>query len=194
MSKLSFVFLLFILLTNSVAAQKFEAGVIAGINLSALNEDNLGDHFGINTGLKGRYNLNKKWAASLEILYSRNGEYALPDFYPNIVYDKVHLDFLEIPVQAEWKIYAQKEQSPFITMGVAATYLIDFYAEDTNGEEVTEFVDWNEEGLFNDVSLQGQLGLLLPLNKHIRCNIKLSTPLTTSELTPTLTLRGIWML
>lgn len=190
--KLSLFIFPFFFLTTNLFSQKFEAGIITGINISALNED-FGSHFGINTGLKGRYNLNKNWAASLELLYSRNGEYALPEFYPNIVYDRIKLNYIEIPVNAEWKVYAAKDLSPRFTFGFAVTSLLNFYAEDTSGANVTEFITWKESGRFKDLSVQGQLGSILSINEHLKFNIKLSNSLVYKELEPTLTFRGIWM-
>jgi len=185
--------LLFFILSTNLFSQKFEAGLIAGINLSMLNEDKLGDHFGINTGVKTRYNFNKRWAGSLEILYSRNGEYALPDYYPNIVYDRVHLDYIEIPVQAEWKVYPDKTKSPRFTLGIAMTSLINFYADNPAGEEITEFVTWTGRRNSKDLGIQMQLGILLALSKNLRFNMKISKSLITNELDPTLTMRGIWI-
>ena len=194
MSKTSIIFsLLFLSVCTTLFSQRFEAGVIAGINLSALNEDKIGAHFGINTGIKVRYNLNKKWATSIELLYSRNGEYALPDFYPNVVYDKVRLDYVEIPLNAEWKVYSAKIKSPRFTLGIAMTSLVDFYADNEAGEELTEFVTWEERGSSKNLGLQGQLGILLPMSENFKFNIKISRSLMTTELDPSLTMRGIWM-
>jgi len=188
-----YFFLLFLLLTTNLFSQKFDAGIIAGINLSALNEDKLGAHFGINTGLKARYNFNKKWATSLEILYSRNGEYALPDFYPDIVYDRVRLDYIEIPVQAEWRMYPKKIKSPRFTFGVAMTSLLDFYADNPDGVEVTEFVTWTGRGNSKNLGLQAQFGILLAMSENFKFNIKISESLMTTELATTLTMRVIYM-
>lgn len=192
MNKIS-IFSIFFLLNTYAFSQKFEAGIITGINLSMLNEDKIGDHFGINTGLKIRYSFNENWAASSEILYSRNGEYALPDFYPNIVYDRVHLDYIEIPIQAEWKVYPSKVKSPRFTLGLAITSLIDFYADNQAGEDITEFVTWTERGNSKDLGMQGQLGILLALSKNFKFNLKISKSLMINELTPTLSMRFIWM-
>jgi hypothetical protein len=60
----------------------FNAGVIAGLNFSELEGNSITDYFGLNAGLIGTARIAKHAQIGVEFLFSQNGEYILPEYYP----------------------------------------------------------------------------------------------------------------
>jgi hypothetical protein len=88
MVKLMLVFLLMTLCSFHAPAQtsRFKAGIVGGLNFAELEGNDLTDYFGLNVGLLGAMRLSNKTQLGLEFLFSQNGEYILPTYYPNIQY------------------------------------------------------------------------------------------------------------
>ena len=97
--KIKILFLLFFLLSLNLVAQRFSAGIVGGMNTSELDALGLDSYTGLNIGLVGTAKLKNRFHLSTEILWSQNGDYIIPFQYADIQYDRVRLDFVEIPIQ-----------------------------------------------------------------------------------------------
>lgn len=109
-----FLYFIIILLPNLVNAQKFEGNILAGFQYSDLKGS---ETFGYHLGLQALYKINQKWSAGIELLATQNGDYS--DKFPKkLNFDKVRLNFIEIPVQAVYA-FSKDEKRDF--------YRIRFY-------------------------------------------------------------------
>lgn len=90
---------LFTLLSNTLQAQLFKGGIVAGANFSQIDGDNTAgfNKFGLNAGFIAQVNFNPKWAANIEILYSQKGSRnKINATNPNQF--KIITDYADIPV------------------------------------------------------------------------------------------------
>jgi hypothetical protein len=84
---------------SQISAQyNFKAAIVGGFTLSQIDGDGLlgYDKVGISTGLKLNYNLNEKWGANFEMLYSQRGSQA-GFLSSGDEIQKTHLDYIELP-------------------------------------------------------------------------------------------------
>lgn len=94
-----------VLLANKSYGQKFNAGIIGGLNFSELEGSELTDYIGLNLGLIGTMKLSRKHQMGIELLFSQNGEYIIPEYYPKVEYGKIRLNYIEVPIKVEdWTI------------------------------------------------------------------------------------------
>lgn len=180
--------LLLLPLGSQAQSGKFSVGVAAGLNFAPLNGEEIIDYFGLNAGLKGAYRVNENFGLGTELLFSQNAEYGLPEFYPNITYQNVRLNFIEIPVQAEWFVFPAKTRSPSLTCGLAYSRLLSFYVENTEGEDVSDSLIWQDQ----QTGVNALVGVLLPFSEGLAFNLRLARSLSYSDLSATLSLRLIW--
>jgi len=182
-------FLIFLLLAQSglTQSQRFQVGVIAGLNFSELEGNSITDYFGINTGLIGSVKLRKKTQLSIELLYSQNGEYILPAYYPPIQYGKIKLNYLEIPVHIDWQI-AKDDSKGEINWGLSFFKLLNYQIEDQEGIRVTEQILYDQ-----DIGLGIQAGATYFFNDHLGFNFRATYPLDT-DLDWTLAGRFVYVL
>ena len=95
------------------------------MNISTLTGDNPASHFGMNVGFLTNTKLGEKSRAGLELLYSQNGEYILPDYYPNVPYNKALLEFLEIPLYFQYAVLKKEDYYKLkLQGGIAYTCLL----------------------------------------------------------------------
>lgn len=180
---------------NQATAQKntFDLSLLAGLNFSELEGEGLGDYFGLNAGIKADYQFAKKWQIATELLYSENGEYLLPDFYPqNIDYGKISLKHLEIPIHLNFLIDLFKKNAYDelqLEFGVAYAKLFDYKAENSFGEPLTEQIVYSD-----DEAWLHQMGLTYFFNAHLGLSSRISFPIGVTGLTPTLAARLVYML
>lgn len=124
-----------------VQAQRFQAGLVAGLNLSQLDGDDLaGFHKpGLSAGGKVATILSDRWQLSLEMLFSQQGASRTRLDDPASAYDKIRLNFVEVPVlinYKEWKFH--------IGAGVSYARLIDYQVIDALGGDVSDLQQFNE--------------------------------------------------
>ena len=87
----------FLLLTNDVQGQLFKAGVVAGINFTQIDGDEVAGYnkFGAHGGFMAQVDFAPQWYVSFEILYNQKGSRATArsggDF-------KIVMDYADIPV------------------------------------------------------------------------------------------------
>jgi hypothetical protein len=111
---------------QSQSAQRFKAGIIAGLTASQIDGDeSAGYHkVGWQAGLRGAVILKPKQQASIEILYTQRGCRNEPETFP---YFSTTLDYIEVPVQwhySDWLAEAADDADNFyrIQLNVGLSY------------------------------------------------------------------------
>lgn len=175
-------------LSSYAQSGKFSLGTVAGLNFAPLNAEELTDYFGINAGVKSTYRLSKSWGLGIELLFSQNAEYGLPEFYPNISYQNVRLNFIEVPLQLEWFAFPDRAKSPGLTCGLAYSHLLSYYVENADGEDVSEDLIWEDQ----QRGINAQVGALIPFFDTWALNLRLARSLSFADLSTTLSVRLVW--
>lgn len=134
------VFCLFLLAANA-SAQRFQGGLVAGFNLSQVDGDKLAgfNKIGVNAGGKVAAILSERWQLSLELLYAQQGASRTRTDDPASIYDKIRLNFVEVPVMInfkEWKFH--------VSGGVSYARLINFEVIDFTGFDISDQQTFNE--------------------------------------------------
>ncbi len=166
---------------------RFNAGIVAGLNFSELEGEKITDYFGLNTGIVGSVRLSKHAQLATELLFSQNGEYILPERYPQLQYGKVWLNHIEIPVHIDWLIGVFQRDKFYdwnLNLGVAYTKLISHRAKDINQIDVTDQIVYrSREGYLL------QAGTTYHFTKKVGLNLKASLPMRVDGLSWTLAAR-----
>ncbi len=105
---------------NTVLAQRFRAGVLAGITASQIDGDaSAGYHkIGLQGGLRGMAVLSPTQALSVELLYTQRGcrsEAQDPVFF------RTTLHYAEVPVQFHWRLWSSGSGQA-VTLNLGASY------------------------------------------------------------------------
>ncbi len=184
----------FLLPLNVVKSQhtRFNAGVISGLNFSELEGDGITDYFGLNAGLIGTARLAKHAQVGIEFLFSQNGEYVLPEYYPPIKYGAVWLNHIEVPIHIDWLIGVFQRKKFYdwnLNFGVAYTRLIGYSAKDIDKNDVSNQIVYKSK----DACLL-QAGTTYNFTKRIGLNLKASLPIRVDRLSWTLSARMIYMI
>jgi hypothetical protein len=183
-----------ILFTGASQAQqaRFKAGVVAGLNFSELTGKTSADYYGLNVGILGTARLSKHTQAGLEFLFSQNGEYILPEFYPELEYGTIWLNHIEIPFHLDWLIGVFEKDQFYdwnLNIGVAYTKLIGYRVEDLNKVDVTDQIIYE-----NKEAYLLQAGTTYHFTKNIGLNLKASLPIRIDGLNWTLAGRLVYLL
>lgn len=187
------IFLLFFI-SHSLSAQdypRFKTGLVAGLNFAELTGDGTTDYQGLNAGMIASARLNKGVQLSMELLFSQNGEYVLPEFYPRIRYGKIILNHIEVPVHLDVLIktfQGRKFEDWQLHFGAAYTRLFSHFAESDSGIEVSDEIIYNDR-----TSFQGQVGTTYFFSKNMGLNLKASLPFRRNELAWTLAARLVYV-
>ena len=99
------------MLQDRVIAQRFSAGILAGLNASQIDGDNLAgfDKLGLTGGIKTVMDFDSPWKINMEFLYSERGsrpDIFNPDYDPDI---EISLKYIEIPVYVSIGDWWQEE-------------------------------------------------------------------------------------
>lgn len=194
MSVARFVFFLLIFSTcfNSDAQiSKFNAGVVAGLNFSELEGNGVTDYFGINAGIIGTARLTKHSQLGMEILFSQNGEYVLPEYYPPLQYGQVWLNHIEVPVHIDWLIGLFERDEFYdwnLNIGMAYAKLVSYHVETTDKQKVNDQIIYGNMDAF-----LLQAGTTYHFTKRFGVNFKASLPMRIDGLSWTLAARAIYM-
>ena len=163
---LLFIILLFLSFTvnaqNMGPERRFEAGVVAGFNLSQVNGDLLYgfNKIGLNVGGRVDAVLTERWRLSLEMLFTQQGASRNKLDNPASAFDKIRLNFVEAPVMIhfqDWKIQA--------SAGLSYGRLINYEVISSTGEDATEQTPLRND-LFSVV-----LGGTFFFDEHVGLNI-----------------------
>lgn len=171
---------------------RFKAGVVAGLNFSELTGKTSTDYYGLNVGILGTARLSKHTQAGLEFLFSQNGEYILPEFYPELEYGTIWLNHIEIPFHLDWLIGVFEKDQFYdwnLNIGVAYTKLIGYRVEDLNKVDVTDQIVYE-----NKEAYLLQAGTTYHFTKNIGLNLKASLPIRIDGLSWTLAGRLVYLL
>ncbi len=149
-------------------ARRFIGGVVAGINLSQIDGDLLAgfNKLGFNVGAQVSAVLAPRWQLGMEMLYSQQGSRRNLNDPPSATFDRVHLQFVEVPVMLhflEWRFR--------IKAGISYARLINYRVEDVFGEDISEQQDFRPNLLFVRVGatyfFTPNIGLNLGWNKSL---------------------------
>ena len=179
-----------LLIPGSIKAQRFQLGIISGLNLSELAGDDISSYLGLNTGLQARIAITPVWNLSTEILYSQAGEYVSPIYYPPVSYGEIRLDYLEVPLSISRLFFPKNNyhQKQF-SLGLSFVQLINYKAEDAFGTDVTPQIIWEQKR-----NLIGHLGVSHFFNKQTVLDFRAALGKNESDWAWTLSLRAIYYL
>ncbi len=171
---------------------RFNAGIIVGMNLSELEGNGVTDYLGLNAGLIGTVGLTTHTQIGMELLFSQNGEYVLPKFYPQIEYGQIWLNHIEIPLHYDWLLLPDESKKFYkcnLNFGLAYARLMNYTVKNLENEIV------NNQIVYGNVeTMLWQAGLTYNFTKNIGVNLKATLPIRRTELSWTLAARLMIML
>lgn len=178
---LSTLFFLIAIRIATAQTDRFNAGVVGGLNFSALAGEDLTDFFGVNVGIIGTAKLSKHYQLGIEFLFSQNGEYLLPDFYPRVTYDKIRLNHLEIPLHINGIVDILKKSKAHtvnFNAGIAYVRLLDHFAQDLTKKDISEQILYTKRDAF--VIQTGMTYFFIP---QLGINLKATLPIKVEDWT-----------
>lgn len=191
----SFYLFLFICIfcTKPIQSQnsRFNVGLVAGLNFSELEGDGITSYYGLNTGILGTARLSKHSQLGMELLFSQNGEYVLPKYYPQLQYGQVWLNHLEIPIHIDWLIGVFQRKKFYdwnLNVGIAYTRLTGYSAKTLDGIDITNQLIYKSEEAY-----LLQAGTTYHFTKKVALNFKASLPIRIDGLSWTLGARVIYI-
>jgi len=170
--------------------QRFEVGMIAGLNFSASVGEELTDYAGINVGIMSIARLSKKYNIGIEFLFSQNGEYLIPEFYPKVEYSQLRLNHLEIPIHINRIVSTSKngrQQTATFNLGIAYIHLLNYKAKDIEQKDISNQIIYNKRS-----ALMPQAGMIYHFSKNLGLNLKATIPVNVEDWT--LAIRMIYTL
>ena len=186
MKEILFIFCIISTLISTIEAQKFEAGLSFGINMSELDQTGIDSYVGLTAGVRGIVKLKKQWHISTEILYSQQGDY-VEDIPIAAPLDKILLEYIEVPIQAHhlfvWNPTLEMHQIQ-LNYGLTYARLIDSEMVTIDGIEV-----FYPSNLPSNILLYS-LGITGYFNQHFGIDWRGTA---TDDGKFTLTLKGIYL-
>ncbi len=133
-----------LLFSAALPAQRFKAGIVAGINMAQIDGDELAGYHqpGFNAGLRTSVLLSEKWQAGVELLFSQQGSDRVPNDPFRSIYDKIRLNMVEVPVMVMWSEWKLQ-----LAAGLSYNRLINYRIRDIGGINVTDNFDLDNNGL-----------------------------------------------
>ncbi|HRG68263.1 MAG TPA: hypothetical protein PLS73_05405 [Saprospiraceae bacterium] len=186
----SFSFLLFIY--SDAQDSRFNAGFVAGLNFAALEGNGTTNYSGLNTGIIGTAKITRHSQLGMEILFSQNGEYILPKYYPALQYGQVWLNHVEVPVHIDWLIGVFQKDKFYdwnLNIGLAYTRLLSYNIETIDKVNVNDKIIYA-----NKDAILLQAGTTYNFTKKMGINFKASLPIRIKGLSWTLAARLIYMI
>ncbi|MEP7197958.1 MAG: hypothetical protein ABI851_15675 [Saprospiraceae bacterium] len=188
------VFALIILTCSTSFGQtsRFNAGIVTGLNFSELEGNGFTDYIGLNAGIIGTAKLSKHSQLGLEILFSQNGEYILPKYYPALQFGQVWLNHIEVPIHIDWLIGVFQRDKFYdwnLNIGLAYTRLVSYNIETIDKVNVDDQIIYE-----NIDAILLQAGTTYNFTKRMGLNFKASLPIRIEGLSWTLAARLIYMI
>ncbi|MEL7021800.1 MAG: porin family protein [Bacteroidota bacterium] len=126
---------------ESLPAQRFKGGIVAGVNLSQIDGDQLAGYnkIGLHTGLSVSAILNRRWEVGIELLYSQKGASRTSTDQFSSPYNKIQLNYVEAPVLVhfyDWKFR--------VSTGFSYARLLGFTIIDSVGVDTSENQDYRD--------------------------------------------------
>ena len=186
--------------SKTIQAQTFEAGIIAGVNLSQLHGDGLAgfNQIGMNFGGRVAITTSEKWKWNIDILLSQKGSHKGADDRIAIPFDSFRLNYAEVPVMVSYLDWLSGDEEYYklhFTGGISFCRLVKFKVIDNVGRDISDTQDFSK----NAIDLIG--GATYFINAHIGINAQFSYAILNvrkdrneqSLQGRTLTFRGIYM-
>lgn len=146
MRRLLCLSIVLVLLTAAtpISAQRFQAGLLAGLNMGQIHGDDLAGYHqpGLNAGLRTTASLSNKLNLGIEFLYSQQGSDRVPGDPFSRPYDNIRLNMVEVPVMlmlTEWKFQ--------LAAGLSYSRLINYSIRDIGGVQVSSNYILDPNGL-----------------------------------------------
>ncbi len=148
-----------------VNAQKFDGGVVGGLNFSQLDGDRLSGYnkVGLNGGFWISYSFNEKWSGGLEFLYSQKGAVRTTSqdtINSSSTFDRYRINYIEVPLFAA---YTYKKFS--FQFGFAGGVLLKAEVQDFTGNQ--DFTDQ-----FKKFDNQFLLGAVYEINEKTAVQLR----------------------
>lgn len=127
--------MLVLLLSGTLHAQRFQAGLVGGINMAQIDGDELAgfNKLGFMGGIKASAKLSDRWQAGIELLFSQQGAARSTKDPFLTVYDNIRLNAVEAPVLitfSEWKLQ--------LSSGLSYSRLINHRIRDISGSDASD--------------------------------------------------------
>lgn len=170
----------------------FHLGIPLGLNFSELEGNEITDYYGLNTGIMGIAKFSKHGQLGMEMLFSQNGEYILPEYYPTLQYGKVRLNHIEIPLHVDWLIGVFQRDKFYdlnLNIGLAYTRIFSYHIEDLDKNDVSSQIIYE-----NKEAMLLQAGMFYLFTEHLGMNLKASLPIRIDGLSWTLAARLIYFI
>lgn len=149
---LKFVVLVFsiFIFSKNTQAQTFNAGLLAGFNLSQLHGDGLAgfNQIGVNVGGRVAVIPNERWMWTLDLTFSQKGSNKSSEDPRNLPFESFRLNYTEVPFMVHYLDWLDEDgDEPFYKLhfhgGFAWGRLLDFTVKDIDGIDVTDTQDFN---------------------------------------------------
>lgn len=127
-------------ITANLKAQRFNASIIAGINLSQLDGDDLNGYnrIGLNAGGKVAAVLSDRLELNLELLYSQKGSSRSKTDGYRSSFDDIRLNFVKVPIYLSFSDWKFK-----VNAGFSYARLINYTVNDVFDGDVTDLFDYH---------------------------------------------------
>ncbi len=170
----------------------FGAGLVGGLNFAELVGEGNYDYFGPNVGIIGTARFADHGQVAMEMLYSQNGEYVLPEYYPALDYGRIALHHIEVPVHVDLLIGLLQHDAYYdwnLNLGMAYTQLVGYSVKDRLGNDVSDQVVYG-----NRRAMLLQAGTTYHFTRHLGLNFKASLPIRVDGLSWTWAARMVYLL
>lgn len=164
------VLLTFLLTNSDLLAQRFNAGVVVGVNASQIDGDRAAGYnkLGLSAGLRATAWLTDKSDLSIDILYSNRGSQSEFNLGSTSVPFKIKLDYIEVPILITYKDWLVGEDDDeyykvSVSGGLAYSRLFQTTIEDDDPS--SPLVQLQDSFRKNDIAIV--LGANFNLNQHI---------------------------
>lgn len=192
MMKKWFLFTIFFvsIFLNNITAQRFQGGLIGGVNLSELSGDDISSYVGLHTGITAKAKIGRNWLFSTEMLYSQAGEYVLPEYYPPANYGRIRLNYLEVPIYFSALAFDQGNYfQKHFNFGISYARLLNYKAEDVNGIDLTEQLIYKKKN-----TILGFIGVSHYFNENLGLDFRGALAKNSNTWAWTLSFRAIYLL
>jgi len=151
---------------STLKAQRFSASVLAGINMSQIDGDNLAGYnkLGINAGLGVDARINEQFGLGMELLFSQKGSRSKVSQMPPGQSVKLSVNYAEIPVLFR---YHDKNGAIF-GLGFSYSALVGF-SQWENGSQVIAV-----DSLLGNNDIQGLAEFTFSIKKHWGANARIA--------------------
>jgi len=154
---------LFILTVQQIHAQRFRAGVVAGLNASQIRGDDTGGYnkLGFVGGLRGIIVLTDRSDLSIELLYSERGS---KNDSQEPVDIEINLKYAEVPILFNYKDW-YVEDGNYYRVQASAGFSFSRLLDATSAGSTSKYI--NETGNFTDNDFSFVIGGEFFFNRHL---------------------------